>query len=132
MADTDYMVDIAQSKLQELVGKYAAGVCEAKQTVISEDCAQAHGPGMQDSLIAQTTETSMAVYNLDALADDNVAEDGEEGEDGGERRLAIDDEERDIVDLEAVGEVSHACSTSVGMSDDNDLVASINEFLGLG
>jgi hypothetical protein len=84
---------------------------------------------MQNSFVAQATKTSMAMYNLDALADHNVAEYGEEGENGGERRLAVDDQEWDIVDLEAIGKVSHASSTGVGVGDDNDLVASIDEFL---
>jgi hypothetical protein len=84
---------------------------------------------MQNSFVAQATKTSMAMYNLDALADHNVAEDGEEGEDGGERRLAVDDQEWDVVDLEAIRKVSHACSAGIGVGNDNDLVASIDEFL---
>lgn len=73
----------------------------------------------------------MSVYDFDALADYDVAEDGEEGEDGREGRLAIDDEEWDVVDLEAIGQVTDAFSASVGMCNDDDLVSAIDEFLGL-
>jgi hypothetical protein len=129
MAHTDDMVNVAECELQELVGEYAASICKAEQTVICKDGPQAHGPGMQNSFVAQATKASMAMYDLDSFADHNVAEDGKEGEDSGERRLAVDDQEGDIVDLEAICKVSHACSASVGVSDDNDLVAPIDEFL---
>jgi hypothetical protein len=79
--------------------------------------------------MAQTAQTSMAMNYLNALAYYNVPEDGEEGEDGRERRFAVDNEEGDVVDLEAVCQVADACSTSIGVGDDNDLVAAINEFL---
>jgi hypothetical protein len=72
----------------------------------------------------------MAVYDLDSFAYDDVAKHREEREDGGEGGLAVDDEERHIVDLEAVGEVTHTCSPSICMGDDYDLVSSIDEFLG--
>jgi hypothetical protein len=52
MADTDDMIDIAQSELEKLIGEYAASICEAKETMVREDGPQAHGPSMQDSLIA--------------------------------------------------------------------------------
>jgi hypothetical protein len=129
MADADGMVDIAQSKLEELVGEDAACVRESKQTVVREDGSQTHGPSMQYSLIAQTAQTGMSVYDLDALANDDVAEDGEEGEDGRKGRLAVYNEKRHVVDFEAIGEVPHASPASVSMGDDDDLVTAVNEFL---
>jgi len=129
MTDTNDMVNVAQGKLQELVGEDATCVCEAKQTVIREDSPQTHRSRMQYSLIAQTTETGMAMHYLDSFANHDVPEDGEEGEDGRKGCLAVDDEERYVVDLEAIREISYACSASVGMSDDNHLVAAIDEFL---
>jgi hypothetical protein len=84
---------------------------------------------MQDSLVAQTAETSMAVYNLDSFPYDNVAEYREEGEDGGEGSLAVDDEEGYVVDLQTVGEVSHSCPAGICVCNDYDFVASIDEFL---
>jgi hypothetical protein len=125
------MVDITESELQKLVGENASCICETKQTVIGKNGPQPHGPRMQYRLVAQATETGMAVYYLDTFADHNVTKDGKEREDGRKRGLSVDDEEWDVVDLEAVGEVSYACATSVGVGDDNHLVASINEFLQL-
>jgi hypothetical protein len=46
MADANDMVDIAQSKLQELVGEDAPCIREAKQTMVREDCPEAHRPRM--------------------------------------------------------------------------------------
>ena len=71
----------------------------------------------------------MSVYYFGALADHDVAKDWEEREDGWKRGLSVDDQKRDVVDLEAICEVSHTSPTSVGMSDNNHLVATINEFL---
>ena len=71
----------------------------------------------------------MAMYNLDLLADYNVAEHGEKGEYRGHGRLAVDHEEGDVVDLEAIGEVAHAGAALVSMSDDYDLVTAVYEFL---
>lgn len=71
----------------------------------------------------------MSVYYLDALANDDIAEDGKEGEDGGERCLAVYYEEGHVVDLEAIGKVADTRAASVGMRDYNHLVASIDEFL---
>jgi hypothetical protein len=71
----------------------------------------------------------MPVDDLDALTYHDVSEDGKEGENGRKCRLAVDNEEGDVVDLEAVRKISHTGSTGVGMGDNNDLVAAINEFL---
>jgi len=43
------------------------------------------------------------VDDLDVLAYHNVTEDGEEGEDGRERGLAVDGPEGYVVDFESVG-----------------------------
>lgn len=52
MADAYDMVHVAQSELQELIGKYSPGVCEAKETVVRKYCPQPHGSSMQYSLMA--------------------------------------------------------------------------------
>jgi hypothetical protein len=131
MADADGMVDIAQCELEKLVCEDAACVREAEQTVVRKDGPQTHGPGMQYRLIAQTAQTGMAVYDLDALPNDDVAEDGKEGEDGRKGRLAVYDQKGHVVDFEAIGEVPHASPASVGVSDDDHLVAAVDEFLEL-
>ena len=84
---------------------------------------------MQNGLMAQAAQTSMAVDDLDLLTDDDVAEDGEEGEDGRKGGLAVDDKEGHVVDLEAIGQVADASATLVLMGDDDDLVATVNELL---
>jgi hypothetical protein len=71
----------------------------------------------------------MPMYNLNLLTDHDIAEDGEEGEDGREGGFAVDGPEGDVVGLEAIGEISHTCSARVGVRDDDDFVAAINEFL---
>ena len=73
----------------------------------------------------------MSMYNPNALAYDNVAEDGEEGEDGGKGCFAVDDPEGDVVDFEAVGQVAYAFTAGVGVCDDNDFVAAVDEFLAV-
>jgi hypothetical protein len=71
----------------------------------------------------------MPVYYVNPFANHYVAEYREEGEDGREGRFAVDDEKGDVVDFEAVCEISHARSAGVGVSDDDHFVSSIDEFL---
>lgn len=73
----------------------------------------------------------MTVYYLDPLTYDDIAEDGEEREDGRKGRLAVDDKEGYVVDFEAIGKVAYTCATSVRMCDDSHLMSSIDEFLVL-
>ena len=96
--------------------------------MIGKDGSQAHSARMQDALVAETTETAMTMDNFNLLTNADVAEDGETGKDGGERGLAVDDEKGDVVDLEAVGEIANALAVVVGVRDDDDLVAAVDEF----
>jgi hypothetical protein len=79
--------------------------------------------------MAETAQTGMTMNNLDVLANDDISKDGEEGKDGGEGGLAVDDKERDVVDLEAVGEVADSGAAFVCVSDDDHFVSTIDEFL---
>lgn len=124
------MVDITQCKFEKFVGKNGGSVSESKQGVIGEDGSQTHCAGVEDGFATEAAETRMAMDNLDLLPNDNVAENGEEGEDGGEGSLAVDNEERDMIDLESIGEVSDSCSALVCMGDDNDFMSAIDQFLG--
>jgi hypothetical protein len=128
MTDTDDMVDVTQGELQQLIGENRAGVGKAKQRVIGKDGAEPHGSGMEDGFVAEAAQALMAMDDLDLFADDDIAEDGEEGEDGGHGRLAVDDEKGDMVDFEAVGEISHACPSFVGVGHNDHLVAAIDQF----
>ena len=77
--------------------------------------------------MAQTAETRMAMHNLYLLPNDDVPKDREEREDGRERGLAVDDEERNVVDLQAIGKVADAGSAFVGMRNDYDFMAAVYE-----
>lgn len=130
MAHTYAVVHIAQGELEQLVCQDARGVCEAIQRVISEDGAQAHGPGVKHRLLAQSAQTGVAVDNLNLLPDADVAQDGEEGEDGGKGGSAVDDEKGHVVDLDAIVEVADALAVVVGVGDDDDLVPAVDELAG--
>lgn len=82
---------------------------------------------MQDSFVTQTAQAPMAVDNLDLLPDNNVAEDREEREHGRHCGFPVDDQERDVVDLQAIREVVDAGATFVRVSDDHDFVPSVNQ-----
>jgi hypothetical protein len=71
----------------------------------------------------------MAVNYINLFPEYDVAEDGKEGKNSGEGRFAVDYGERDIVDLEAVGEVAYASAVAVGVSDYYYAVATVYEFL---
>lgn len=68
--------------------------------------------------------------NFYALPNHNVAEDGKEGEDGGEGGLAVYHKEGDMVDFEAVGEIADSRATLVGMGYDDDFVTAVDKFGG--
>lgn len=121
------MVDITQSELQELVGENAGGVCETEEGVVGEDGAKAHSSCVEDGFMAETTQTGVTVNDLDLLSDDNVAEDREEGEDRGKGALSVDNEKRDMVDLQAVREIAYPCPPFVRVCDDDDLVSAIDQ-----
>jgi hypothetical protein len=63
------------------------------------------------------------------FSDYDVPEDGEEGKDRRHGRLSVDDEERNMVNLEPIGEIMHSSSSLICMRDDDDFVSSVNEFL---
>ena len=128
MADSDDVVDIAQREFEELVGQDTGRVCEPKQRMIRENCPQTHGPRVEDGLMTQRTQTGVAVNNLDLLSDDDISKDGKEREDGGECRLAVNDEERNVVDFYTIRQIANACPAFVGMCYDDDLVSSVDEF----
>jgi hypothetical protein len=71
----------------------------------------------------------MTMDNLNLFANNDVPEYGEEREERRHRGLAVDDEERDMVDFETVGEIAYSCSAFVGMGDDDDFVPAVDEFL---
>lgn len=84
---------------------------------------------MKNSFTTEAAKTLMAMNDLDLFSNYNISENREEGEDGWKGGLAVDDKERNVVDLESIRKISDTCSTFVCMSDDDDFVATINQFL---
>lgn len=131
MANAYDMIDVTQGKLKQLVREDRSGVGKSEQGVVCENSAQAHSPSMKDSFMAETAQARVAVDDVNLLADDNVPEDGEKGEDGRHCRLAVYNNERDVVDLEPIGKVSDPGAPFVCMGNDDHFVAAVNKFLRL-
>lgn len=84
---------------------------------------------MKYCLTAEVAQASVSMDDLDGLSDNNVAEHWEKGEDGWECGLAVYGPEGNIVDLEAIGKIADPCAALVCVGNDDDFVATINEFL---
>jgi hypothetical protein len=80
--------------------------------------------------VAEAAETGMAMHYLNLLSDYNVPKDWKEGEERWHCRLPINDEKGDMVYFEPIRKVVNSCTAFVGMSDDNDLVAAVDELCG--
>lgn len=130
MTDAYNMVHIAQSELEQLICEDTSSICEAKQRMIRKHSPQSHRPRMQNSLMTQTTQTSMPMHNLNLLSQHNIPKYREETEHSWERRSSVYHQERDMVDLQAVCEVSDAGSPFVCVGYDNDFVPTVYEFCG--
>ena len=68
----------------------------------------------------------MHYFNL--LSNDDVSQNRKSGEDRWKSRLSIDDEKRNMVDLQAVCQVANASSSFVCMGDNDYFVTAIDEF----
>ena len=80
--------------------------------------------------MAEAAQTGMPVHNLNLFPQNDITEDGKEGEDGGKSAFSVDDQKGNVINFESICEVSDACPTLVGMGDDHDLMATVNEFGG--
>ena len=130
MAHADAVIYVAEDKLEQLVGQDARGVSEPKERMIGKDGPQPHGSRVENALVAQAAQAPVAVDDFYPLPNEDVSEDGKEGEDGGEGGLAVDDEEGHVVDLEPVGEMADALAVVVRMRDDDDFVSPVNQLAG--
>ena len=72
----------------------------------------------------------MTMHNLYTFSNDDIAKYWKEGKDSGESCLHIDDQKRYIVYFQAVGQVSNTFATLIGMGNDDNLMATVDEFLG--
>lgn len=79
--------------------------------------------------MTEAAQTSMTMHDLDFLPEYDVSKNGKEGEDSRHGRLAVHDEKRDVVDFEAICEIADACPALVCVGNNDNLVASINQFL---
>ncbi len=79
--------------------------------------------------MTQVTEAGVSMDYLYSFTNNDVSENGEERKDCGEGSLAVDDKKRNIVDLQSVGKVSHTRPSSIGMSDNDDFVSTVDQFL---
>jgi hypothetical protein len=82
---------------------------------------------MQNRLMAKAAQTGMAMDNFNLLSNHDIPENREKGEDGREGGGAVDDEEGDVVDFEAVGEVADPGAPFVLVCYDDDFVAPVDE-----
>ena len=69
----------------------------------------------------------MPMHNFNLLSQNDVPEYREEGKDSREGGFSIDDKERHMVDFETVREIPDTRSSLIGMGDDDDFVAAIDE-----
>lgn len=99
MAHAYNMINIAQRELQQLVRENRSRVCETKQRVVRKHRPQPHRSRVQDSLMAETTQTGVSMHNLNLFPNHNIPEYREEGKHSGHCRLAIYHEERHMVHL---------------------------------
>jgi hypothetical protein len=123
------MVDITQGKFEQFVGQDRSCICEAKKRMVRKNRSQSHGSSMQDGLMTEAAEAGMAMHNLNFFSYYYISEHRKEREDSRHRRLAVDDQKWNVVDLEAIGKVVHSGAALICMSNNNDLVAPINKLL---
>jgi hypothetical protein len=131
MANTDDVINVAQGKLEQLIGEDRSGVGKSEQGVVSENSPQAHSPCMKNRFMTETAQAGVSVDYVDLFADDDVPEYGEEGEDCRHSRFAVYNEEWNVVDLESIGEVPDSGAPLVCMGNDDHFMAAIYEFLHL-
>jgi hypothetical protein len=127
MTNADNMIYVAQCKLQEFVRQDASSIRKSKQRMICENSPHSHCPRMQYRFMAEAAQTCMTMYDFNLLSNDDVAKDWEEGEDSRKGGCAVDYEEWNMIDLEAIGEVSDSSSSFVCVGYNNDLMSSVDE-----
>lgn len=76
--------------------------------------------------MTKVAEACMPMDDLDLLANDDVSEDGKEGEDCRKSRFPVDDKEGNVVDFETICKISNSGTALICMRDDDDFVSAIN------
>lgn len=120
------MIHITKCKLKQLIRQNTRRIRKPKERMIRKHRPQTHRPPMQNSLRTHTTQTSMSMHNLNLLPNNNIPENREKGEDSWERGIPVYNEERDVVDFDAVRQISYACSSGVVVGYDYYFVAAVD------
>ena len=71
----------------------------------------------------------MPVDNINLFANDNIAKDGKEREDGRKCSFSVYDKEGDMIYFEAVGQISDTGTACIGVSNYDNFVAAVDQFL---
>ena len=130
MADANDVIHITQSKLQQLIRQNTRRIREPKKRMIRKHRPQPHSPRMQNRLMAQTAQTSMPMHNLNLLPQHHIPENREKRKHRRKRSFSVNYKERDVVDFEAICEIADAGAAFVGVGDDDDFVAAVDELGG--
>ena len=125
--DGDNVVNIGQKELQELVHVEAGEVGEAEERVVRVDALVAHRAPVQQAFLAEVGGRRVAVDDVDALADQDLAEERQEEPDLEEDRVVEQRLHRHVVDLDAVRDVAHPLPVPVPVRHDYHLVPQLHE-----
>jgi len=83
---------------------------------------------MKNCLVAEAAKTSMTVDDLNLFSDCYTAEDWKEREHRRKGGLSVQDQERNMIDLESVGQIMNSSSAFISMRDDYYLVTAVDQF----
>lgn len=97
--------------------------------MVGKDSSKAHCSGVQDRFMAEIAKACMAMHNLDLLSNDDIAEYRKEREDSRKGCLPVNNEERYMIDFETICQIVNTSPSFICMSDDDDFMAAIDEFL---
>lgn len=70
------------------------------------------------------------MHDIDPFSQYNIPKNGEEREHSREGGAPVDDEKRYMINFQAVSEIPNPRSTFVGVRDDDDFVAAVDELGG--
>lgn len=128
--DTNDVVRVTQRDSQKLVGEHRADISEAEQGMVREDCAEPHGLGVEEGVVGHGGEGTVRVDDGDFLANEYVPEQRQTVKEGCGRRLVVHNSQRQVIDFEALREVTDAFSVAVRMGDNYDFVPPFDQALG--
>lgn len=77
--------------------------------MVREARGEAHHAGVHGRLDGEGRELLVAMYDLDLLPDEQMAQQGQTAEHRGKRGAVVERHVGDVVHLQTVGEVPHTC-----------------------